>query len=561
MRQNNVMYGGPYDLVHRYNASLGDGSIIMPQPSSGYRQPFNQMYAGSSYSSTCLQPIQPQPTPQPLLLQQYPPENTGSQIRRLSSPAVRIAAFSNQQFDDAEGSGDSFFVDTSQPAVAVPNVAQAQTYSSQSQKQFISAQSYPLRRTLNMRNGFGMNAYAAPSQQQANQGASPSSMQSRGSFRCSSNGYDGGVLQRIDSGFDSRPNTSFRGVGVLQRQLSTLGGVPEFYPYGSQVNMDDTGETLTYSGNNNISGSGSEGAAMQRGGTGGSSLYRMYSFSDANNGGALSRGLSSYGSLYGGQNMYGDGSERGSGTNLYGTMSSGNLQHTYSFTGSVIQEHGSGFGLLDAAAEENEFGGSTASSANCWNNTGRFEYDVPQNTYMSPLLPITPSAHTPNTAQRPRRHSAPASLPAYQQSASSSSTARTRNGQRTRRQGRPKRTESEEEQLQGHNCATSTTYGEESPPTSRWTQGPQESPQQNLPRTVSPKEEEVLVPIRRRASTPVNLARSPATPFEQMRALRRAQTSAYRAPLSPAPPLSSSMIGRRRGASGGLFFFSGAAVV
>ena len=252
MRQNNVMYGGPYDLVHRY----------MPQPSSGYRQPFNQMYAGSSYSSTCLQPIQPRPTPQPLLLQQYPTENTGSQIRRLSSPAVRIAAFSNQQFDDAEGSGDSFFVDTSQPAVAVPNVAQAQTYSSQSQKRFISAQSYPLRRTLNMRNGFGMNAYAARSQQQANQGASPSSIQSRGSFRCSSNGYDGGVLQRIDSGFDSRPNTSFR-------------GVPEFYPYGSQVNMDDTGETLTYSGNNNSSGSGSEGATMQRGGTGGSSLYRM----------------------------------------------------------------------------------------------------------------------------------------------------------------------------------------------------------------------------------------------------------------------------------------------
>jgi hypothetical protein len=563
MWQQHNIYGGFYDRMYGYNPSSNGNTMIASQPMGGCSQLYNQIYPSNSYNARRLQPIQPQPSPQ-TVQSQYSEQNPDSQIRRLSRPTAKSAAYASPMLDDAGSSGESSFADTLPPAVALSNGVQAPTYGTQSQKRFSTSQPYPLQRTLSVRNGNNLGTYSmrTPSslgsmvlqqpQPQANQSVAQFGAQNGGSFRLSSSssfrrsnsGFDAATLQRIDSGFDSRPIMSFRGPGGLERHFSNLGGESDFFKLSGQGdagggNCAGTYSSVEGSGNRN----GSNGAALQRRNTGSNSLYRMYSFSNPSNGGAPNRGLSSYGSLYGGQNMYGDngGNGRG-GASLYGTMSSGNLQQTYSFAGSGIQGYGSGFALLDGSSDVNEFSGDS-STASSWSTTGNAEYYAPKSASVSPSLSITPPIRSSSLGQFPRSHSAPTSRQASQQRSDSSTSESLGSGQRRRRQ-RPQKRLKNEEEPQVSTVVTKVVMKMESP-----------SP---VPPSL-PKDEEILVPVKRRASAPVNATRTPATPFEQMRALRRVQTSAYQSP-TPQPPASSATIGRRRGTSGGLLF-SGAAVV
>lgn len=387
-----------------------------------------------------------------------------------------------------------------------------------------------------------MSAYAMPAQnaarlqgQQQQRPMSSPGLQARGSFRRSGStlggtSLDAAAFRRIDSGFDSRPDGSFRMSGGLDRQYSNLDGYSDFYKYTPQNEPESTGTSVKYS-------NGAQGASLQRDGGGSASLYRMYSFSNPEGSDTMHRGLSTYGSIYGGQNTYGGGGigNTRNGTILYGTMSSANLRPTYSFAGSSVQGYGSGFALLDGAAEENEFGGgqSVTESGNAYTSMGPY---ASKSESTSPVPSITPPIRTSGSSQRPRSQSAPACRPAPPQSSLTNTEERPGSGRR-RRQRPQKRINSEEDSLPVIMTATKL----ESPP------------------PLPPVPEETLAPIRRRSSAPVNATRPTVTPFEQMRALRRVQTSAYDGQTTQPTPLSST-IGRRRGTNGGLHF-SGAAVV
>ncbi|KPA84395.1 hypothetical protein ABB37_02378 [Leptomonas pyrrhocoris] len=551
MWRTGTMYGGFSDRNYGYNLFPGGNAACLPQSYISCRQPNGLMYPSPSCIPRQLDPIQPQQSPQ-LQPQQVAQQNADSPVCRFYLPTINSAAYWGPHFGDVGGSSGRSSVDTSLAAVTPMSSTHMQNYDSLSQKQFTTGQPLPLPQYFSMRNGNGPSSYSLPMQNlsgslmlqqlhpQLNGRASQLIMPNCANFRRSNSsygaaGFNAGTLQRINSGFDSRPSASFRGVDGLQRQFSTVGGDMGFYGYTTQPDTSNGGDTEGYGE------SVEQPGALQRDKAGGNSLHRMYSYAVVENTNTLNRGPSNYGSFYGGHNLYGDAggvSSKGS-ASFYRDMSSGNLQHTYSFAGAVIHGYESGFNLLDAAAEQNEFGGEP-SEANLWNTTGNTEYDALNNTNLPRLPSFTPPLYMQSSIPRPRSHSAPASRPTPQlDNFSPPMSERAGHVQRRRRQ-RPQRRANNEavEEPQMHNNAVGTVV--EMKP---------------LP---NPNEEELL-PIKRLGSAPVNTTRNLVTPFDQMRALRRVQTSGYQPPNSQTV-LSSSRIGRRRDNGGGLTF-SGVAVV